>query len=115
MFVNTFTKTLCYNVRLRKPVLSTQNIPIHIMVSIFFCVCYTKSVSFIEFLRKLYMMKVVGVIGHAMRLVDNHTHFRAIQEYVHLAVKIALGFAPHAIMYLTVTGTSMMSICVCLL
>ena len=39
MFVNTFTKTLCYNVRLRKPVLSTQNRPIHIMVSISFTVC----------------------------------------------------------------------------
>ena len=37
---------------LRKPVLSTQNTPIRIMVSISFCVCYTKSVSFIEFLRK---------------------------------------------------------------
>ena len=81
MFVNTFTKTLCYNVRLRKPVLSTQNTLIHIMVSIFFCVCVLYKIF--EFLRKLYMMKIVGVIGHAMRLVGNHTHFHAIQEYLY--------------------------------
>ena len=32
-------------------VLSTQNTPIHIMLHISFCVCYSNSVSFTEFLR----------------------------------------------------------------
>ena len=43
----------------------------------------------------------VGVVGRALRLVGNHTHFHAIQ--VHIAVKITLGFA--SCNFLTVTGT----------
>ena len=35
-----YKNTVIINVRLRKPVLSTQNTPIHIMVSIFLCVLY---------------------------------------------------------------------------
>ena len=37
----------------------------------------------------------VGIVGRAMRLVGNHTHFHVIQE--------SLGFA--LCIYLTVTGT----------
>ena len=43
----------------------------------------------------------MGVVGCAMRLVGNHTHFRVIQ--VHVTVKITLGFA--SCNFLTVTGT----------
>ena len=35
-----------------KQVISAQNTPIHFIISISFCVGYTVSVSFIEFLRK---------------------------------------------------------------
>ena len=43
----------------------------------------------------------VIVVGHAMRLVGNHTHFHTI--YVHVTVKFALVFASRN--FLTVTGT----------
>ena len=37
---------------LRKQVLSIHNTPVHFIISISFCVGYTISVNFIEFLRK---------------------------------------------------------------
>ena len=33
---------------------------------------------------------IVGVVGHAVRLVGNHTHFCAIKIIVHVTVKIVL-------------------------
>ena len=39
----------------------------------------------------------VGVVGHAMQLIGNHTHFRAIQELiVHVTVKLHSA-SPHTI------------------
>ena len=46
---------------------------------------------------------IVGVIGHAMQLIGDHTHFCAIQEYCTCNRQIALGFA--SCNYLSVTGT----------
>ena len=47
-------KFMCICDRVQKQVLSAQNTPIHFIISmyLFFCVGYTMSVSFIEFLRK---------------------------------------------------------------
>ena len=46
----------------------------------------------------------VDVVGRAMQLVDNHTHFSCNSGIiVHVTVKIALGFA--SCNFLTVTGT----------
>ena len=56
----------------------------------------------------------VGIVGPAMQLVDNHTHFCAI--LIHVTVKIALGFT--LCNYLTVTGTIILelrsNVCDCL-
>ena len=48
-------------------------------------------------------VRVGTVVGHAMRLVGNHTHFCAIQEKLYMQVKIALSFG--LCNFLTVTGT----------
>ena len=44
-----------------------------------------------------------GVVGHAMRLIDNHTHFCAFTNNCTRSSQTALGFA--LCNYLTVTGT----------
>ena len=56
-----------------RPVLSTQNAPIYIIVSISFSVCsyYTKSIIFIEFLRKFCVVFNLkdGKLGQILRIV----------------------------------------------